>query len=77
MIEEILELSYGTKFTLFLKQYGCYEKYFKNKNRKSIDIYGVFYNNNAYIMSAFDWSDSPEGHRYWKEREDWWEESLK
>ena len=77
MIEELLELCYGTKFILFLKQYGCYESYFKNKNDDILGRIKHLTEERTYIMSAFDWGYTKEQHTFWELRDNEWKKSIK
>lgn len=65
----------------FLKDNGVYEMFFANLlNRKQGEELGryflqAFFASNA-ILCAFTWSGTPEGHYFWEEISDKWENQF-
>jgi hypothetical protein len=70
-------MNYKRLFFDFLRKYGALEAYKKNfKNyRHGISFNDVFPQNHLhgdYIIGAFSWAGTPEGHWYWRVLQDEW-----
>lgn len=63
------------KFTRFLKENNCYIQYFNNCNNFFIDF--VFFdtlkwNYDKLFITSFNWGDSKEGHKFWHDLDNKW-----
>lgn len=53
------------KFLWFLFRNRAMSRYLRNYISKNIDSY-------EYLLNAFTWSESPEGHEFWSDLNDKW-----
>jgi len=57
------------RFIEFLTKNNCLEQFKKNiRNNEDFDVYcnRTWQSNDRWVTSAFDWSNSPQNHRYWE-----------
>lgn len=70
-------MNYKRLFFDFLRKHNALEAYKRNfkAHRGKVSFNDVFHRNCLYldyIIGAFSWSRTPEGHWYWRELQDEW-----
>ena len=70
-------MNYKRLFFDFLRKHDALEAYKKNfknyrENRSFNDVFSRNSLHSDYIIGAFSWSRTPEGHWYWRRLQDEW-----
>lgn len=63
------------KFENFLKREGVFEKYLKNLYEQDVQLNGFEYPI-EYVIAAFSWTDTDEGHSFWIDIDIKWRKEL-
>ena len=65
MMDEIIELCYGTQFIDLLYDHGLYRNYFINKNKYNPYVQVNTNNGGDIVTSAFLWDESNVDSQFW------------
>ena len=65
------------RFIEFLEKNNCLKQFKQNiRNNEDFDVYcnRTWTSNSRWVTAAFDWSGSPQGHKYWENFHVQWEQ---